>query len=92
MTDKNKAALEALDEWKISRATGNPDIEHEKAKTMESLVRAALTPPAEQPERVTEAKMLLDKSHPYANGWNECVRTVATYPFGLRIIPTKTEE
>ena len=40
--DKIQAALDALDEWQISRATGNPDLEHEKAKVMVKAVRQCL--------------------------------------------------
>ncbi len=39
----------------------------------------------QQPERRSVSKMLLGKDHPYADGWNECLRTLATHKSGLII-------
>jgi hypothetical protein len=48
--------LDALTEWQISRATGNPDIEHEKATIMLKAVKSALTtPPGNVGDEVVEA-------------------------------------
>jgi hypothetical protein len=45
MTDKRKEALDSVAEWQISRLTGNPDLEHDKAKAMLKAVTDALTQP-----------------------------------------------
>lgn len=45
MTNTRAKALEALTEWKISRSTGNADLEHEKAKAMSKAVEEALSEP-----------------------------------------------
>lgn len=58
MTSADKA-LDSLTEWQISRATGNPDLEHEKATSMLKAIKSFLQRHHHYPEATAPKGVLL---------------------------------